>query len=83
MKVERDVAFGVEDDWGLLPWLCDAASEVMDVLFGPGVSARTLMEIDCGVQQSLKAEIDERCPTRGRVSYSVGESVIELLCERP
>ena len=28
----------------LLPWLCDAASEDMDVLFGPGVSARTLVD---------------------------------------
>ena len=28
----------------LLPWLCDAASEDMDVLFGPGVSAQTLVD---------------------------------------
>ena len=28
----------------LLPWLCDVASENMDVLFGPGVSAPTLVD---------------------------------------
>ena len=28
----------------LLPWLCDAMSEDMDVLFGPGVSARALVD---------------------------------------
>ena len=28
----------------LLPWLCDAASEEMDVLFGPRVSAQTLVD---------------------------------------
>ena len=28
----------------LLPWLCDAASEDMDVLFGLGVSAQTLVD---------------------------------------
>ena len=83
MKVERDAAFEVEDDWGLLPWLCDSASKVMDVLFRPGVSARTLMEIACGEQQSSKEEIGERLPARGRARYSIRESVIDLLCERP
>ena len=28
----------------LLPWLCDAASEDMDVLFGSGVSTHTLVD---------------------------------------
>ena len=28
----------------LLPWLCDAAFEDMDVLFGSGVSAPTLVD---------------------------------------
>ena len=50
----------------LLPWLCDAASEDMDVLFGPGVSARTLVD-DCsrgaavleGRQRSVKGALHE------------------------
>ena len=29
---------------GLLPWLCDVASEVMDIFFGPRVSIRTLVD---------------------------------------
>ena len=28
----------------LLPWPCDVASKMMDILFGPGVSVRTLVD---------------------------------------
>ena len=34
----------MEVEWELLPWLCDVASEVMDVLFGLGVSTQTLID---------------------------------------
>ena len=37
-----------------LPWLCDVASEEMDVLFSPGVSARTLVDDGSGKQQCSK-----------------------------
>ena len=68
----------------LLPWLCDAASEDMDVLFGPGVSAWTLVELGPGSSSvRRKAEIGERCLARGRARYWVGENVTDLLCGRP
>ena len=44
MEVKRSAAFEVENEWVLLPWLCDDASEVVDVPFGPGVSTRTLVD---------------------------------------
>ena len=44
--------FRGESDKVLLPWLCDAAFEDMDVLFGPRVSARTLVEVARGERQS-------------------------------
>ena len=44
MKVEGGVAFEVEIEWGLLPWLGDAAFEIMDVLFGLRVSTQTLLD---------------------------------------
>ena len=44
VKVKRGVAFKVVVEWGLLPWLGDAASKVMDILFGPRVSAQTLVD---------------------------------------
>ena len=50
----------------LLPWLCDVASEDMDVLFGPGVSARTLVDdgsrgaaVFEGRQRSVKGALHE------------------------
>ena len=36
--------FWGESDKVLFSWLCDVASENMDVLFGPEVSARTLVD---------------------------------------
>ena len=50
----------------LLPWLCDAATEDMDVLFGPGVSERTLVDdgsrgaiVFKGRQRSVKGALHE------------------------
>ena len=50
----------------LLPWLCDAASEDMDILFGPGVSAQTLVDdgsrgatVFEGRQRSVKGALHE------------------------
>ena len=50
----------------LLPWLCDATSEDMDVLFGPGVSARTIVDVGSrgagvfeGIQRSVKGALYE------------------------
>ena len=74
MKVERGAAFGVEVEWGLLPFLGDVASRVMDVLFSPRVSARTL--IDNG---SWGATVFEGTD-RGHTRYWLGENVTNLLC---
>ena len=50
----------------LLPWLCDVSSEDMDVLFGPGVLARTLVDdgsrgaaVFEGMQRSVKGALHE------------------------
>ena len=46
MRVELSAAFEVEVEWELLPWLGDAMFKLIDVLFGPGVSAQTLVDND-------------------------------------
>ena len=52
-------------DKELLPWLCDAASEDMDVLFGSGVSTWTLVDDGLGAavfegrQRSVKGDLHE------------------------
>ena len=49
----------------LLPWLCDATSEDMEILFGPGVSAWTLVDDGSGEavfegrQESVKGALHE------------------------
>ena len=65
MEVQRGAAFGVEVTKVLLQWLCDAAPEDIDVLFGPGVSARTLVDDGSGTavfkgrQKSVKGALHE------------------------
>ena len=62
----------------LLPWLCDAASEDMDVLFGLGVSAWTLVDdgsrgapVFEGRQKSVKGALHEGVQDIGR-TYCAG-----------
>ena len=50
----------------LLPWLCDAASEDLDILFGPWVSTQTLVDdgsseavVFEGKQKSVKGALHE------------------------
>ena len=51
----------------LLPWMCDAASEDMDVLFGPGISARTL--VDDGSRGAAMFEGRQRSVKRALQSF--------------
>ena len=82
MKVERSAAFEVEVEWGLLPWLCDVASEVMDVLFGLGVSTQTL--IDNGLWGAIVFEGANwlKVPCMRACKILGGGNVTNLLCVR-
>ena len=58
--------FRGRSDKVLLPWLCDVASEDMDVLFGPRVLTRTLVDDGSrgaalfeGRQRSVKGALHE------------------------
>ena len=73
--------FGGGSELGLLPRLCDTASQEKGVLFGP--YQRGPLSMDEG-SNSVRRKVEVKGAfARGRARYWVGENVTDLFCERP